>query len=205
MARPEFEVPEFVSESDSDQIQERMMGNLPADISDMEGDFPYDFTMPTAIEISQLVQFNLVRCLMVAFPEYSWGDWMDLHGAEAGVTRKEAVAATGTVSVTAAYGTVLAAGTVFAVPATDQMEAVEFQTLRTVTFTENETMDLAVEAVTPGYPGMFRQIRLQLWHHRSMALQQLPTARKHRVVLKKKMMKIIMNESMQNSKIRSSM
>ena len=30
MARPEFEVPEFVSESDSDQIQERMMGNLPA-------------------------------------------------------------------------------------------------------------------------------------------------------------------------------
>lgn len=49
MARPEFEVPEFVSESDSDQIQERMMGNLPADISDMEGDFPYDFTMPTAI------------------------------------------------------------------------------------------------------------------------------------------------------------
>ena len=65
MARPEFEVPEFVSESDCDQIQERMMGNLPADISDMEGDFPYDFTMPTAIEISQLVQFNLVRCLMV--------------------------------------------------------------------------------------------------------------------------------------------
>ena len=89
MARPEFEVPEFVSESDSDQIQERMMGNLPADISDMEGDFPYDFTMPTAIEISQLVQFNLVRCLMVAFPEYSWGDWMDLHGGEAGVTRKK--------------------------------------------------------------------------------------------------------------------
>ena len=153
MARPEFEVPEFVSESDSDQIQERMMGNLPADISDMEGDFPYDFTMPTAIEISQLVQFNLVRCLMVAFPEYCWGDWMDLHGAEAGVTRKEAVAATGTVSVTAAYGTVLAAGTVFAVPATDQMEAVEFQTLRTVTFAENETMDLAVEAVTPGVSG----------------------------------------------------
>ena len=153
MARPEFEVPEFVSESDSDQIQERMMGNLPADISDMEGDFPYDFTMPTAIEISQLVQFNLVRCLMVAFPEYSWGDWMDLHGGEAGVTRKEAVAATGTVSVTAAYGTVLAAGTVFAVPATDQMEAVEFQTLRTVTFAENETMDLAVEAVTPGVSG----------------------------------------------------
>lgn len=153
MARPEFEVPDFVSDSDSDQIQERMMGNLPPDISDMEGDFPYDFTMPTAIEISQLLQFNLVRCLMVAFPEYSWGDWLDLHGAEAGVTRKEAVSATGEVSVTATYGTVLAAGTVFAVPATDQMEAVEFQTLQTVTFAEDGTMELPIEAVVPGTTG----------------------------------------------------
>ena len=33
------------------------------------------------------------------------------------------------------------------------MEAVEFQTLRTVTFAENETMDLAVEAVIPGVSG----------------------------------------------------
>ena len=153
MARPEFDVPDFVADSDSDQIQERMMGNLPADISDMEGDFPYDFTMPTAIEISQLLQFNLVRCLMVAFPEYSWGDWLDLHGEEANVTRKEAVSATGIVSVTAAYGTVLAAGTVFAVPATDQMEAVEFQTLRTVTFAETGTLDLPIEAVIPGTSG----------------------------------------------------
>ena len=100
MARPEFEVPEFVSESDSDQIQERMMGNLPADISDMEGDFPYDFTMPTAIG-------NISACTVqsCSLPDgcvsgIFLGDWMDLHGGEAGVTRKEAVAATGTVSVT---------------------------------------------------------------------------------------------------------
>lgn len=55
------------------------------------------------------------------------------------------------------------------------------------------------------YLGMFRQIRLQLWHHRSMALQRLPTARKLRAVPKKKTMKIITKESMLNSKIRSSM
>ena len=205
MARPEFEVPEFVSESDSDQIQERMMGNLPADISDMEGDFPYDFTMPTAIEISQLVQFNLVRCLMVAFPEYSWGDWMDLHGGEAGVTRKEAVAATGTVSVTAAYGTVLAAGTVFAVPATDQMEAVESRLCELLRSQRMKPWILRLKRSFLEYLGMFRQIRLQLWHHRSMALQRLPTARKLRAVPKKKTMKIITKESMLNSKIRSSM
>ena len=49
MARPDFEDPDFLEDTDTDEIQERMMENLPEDISQMEGDFPYDFTMPTAI------------------------------------------------------------------------------------------------------------------------------------------------------------
>ena len=80
MARPEFVYPDFIEDNDADEIQERMMENLPADISDMEGDFPFDFTMPTAIEISQLIQFDVVRSLMIAFPEYAWDEWLDLHG-----------------------------------------------------------------------------------------------------------------------------
>ena len=153
MDRPEFEVPDFISEEDADDIQERMMSNLPPDISNMEGDFPFDFTMPTAIEISQLVQYTAVRCLMIAFPEYAWGDWLDLHGNESHVTRKPAVPATGKVQVTADYGTTLPAGTVFAVPGTEQMDAIEFQTLQTVNFDSSETVELEIEAVIPGTEG----------------------------------------------------
>ncbi len=153
MARPEFVLPDFVQDSEPEQIQERMMGNLPADISDMEGDFPFDFTMPTAIELSQFVQFDIVRTLMIAFPEYAWGDWLDLHGSQAGVTRRAAVCATGTVRVTAEYGTVIPVGTVFAVPGTDQMQRIDFRTIEAAVFEEAGMKDIGIEAVTAGISG----------------------------------------------------
>ena len=86
----EFVTPEFIDNSDPDTIQSRMMNNLPVDISDMPADFPYDFTMPTAIEISRLIQYNLTRTLMLMFPMWAWGEWLDLHGVSAKVTRKQA-------------------------------------------------------------------------------------------------------------------
>lgn len=124
--RPEFTNPEFVQDSDPDTIQGRMMGNLPADISDMPGDFPYDFTMPSAIEISQLVQFHIVRTLMLAFPEYAWDSWLDLHGVQVHVTRHAANHATGQVTVKGEPGTLIREGTVFCVPATDDGAAIEY-------------------------------------------------------------------------------
>lgn len=142
--RPEFTEPEFIENSDPETIQERMMEALPADISNMPGDFPFDFTMPTAIEISQFVQFNLARALMIAFPEYAWGDWLDLHGAQAHVTRHGENRASGHVTVSGEPGTVLEAGTVFCVPATDTQEAIEFSTTERVELTQ----ELAVIPIT---------------------------------------------------------
>lgn len=149
--RPEFTAPEFVTNSDPDVIQERMMNNLPPDISDMPGDFPYDFTMPTAIEASQLIQFNLVRALMVAFPEFAWDDWLDLHGEQAHVTRRKANAATGYVEVAGEAGVEIEAGTVFCVPATDTRSAVEFSaTEKAVLIGEEHTVRVPIKAVEAG-------------------------------------------------------
>lgn len=102
------------------------MGNLPADISDMPGDFPHDLTMPAAIEISQFIQFHLVRTLMLMFPEYAWDSWLDLHGAQVHVARHAANHAAGQVTVTGEPGTLIKEGTVFCVPASDERPAVEY-------------------------------------------------------------------------------
>lgn len=153
MSRPEFKEPDFLSYSEAEDIQERMMNNLPSDISRIEGDFPYDFTMPTALEISMLINFDVVRALMIAFPEYAWDDWLDLHGEQAHVTRHAATSATGTIQVTANYGTTIPEGTVFAVPATATNEAIEFATTEGVTFPDTQTMDIPVSAVEAGIGG----------------------------------------------------
>lgn len=146
--RPEFENPEFVGNSDPEIIQERMMKNLPPDISAMPGDFPYDFTMPTAVEISQMIQFQLVRSLMIAFPEYAWGNWLDLHGGHVHVTRKEANYASGSVAVQGDNGVVIEEGTVFCVPATDTKAAIEFKTLQKAVI-DGETR-IPIEAAEAG-------------------------------------------------------
>ena len=126
--RPEFVNPDFVEDSDPDVIQERMMGNLPADISDIQGDFPYDLTMPTAIEISQFIQFHLVRTLMLMFPEYAWDSWLDLHGAQVHVDRHAATRASGQITVKGERGTLIREGTIFCVPASDDRAAIEYAT-----------------------------------------------------------------------------
>lgn len=151
--RPEFENPDFIDDYEAEEIQERMMENLPGDISSMPGDFPYDFTMPTAIEVSQLVQFTIVRALMIAFPEYAWEEWLDLHGAQVQVTRKEAVAATGYINVSGEAGTEIEAGTTFCVPADDDEEDIEFDTTETVILEEGVTAQIPIIASEPGTSG----------------------------------------------------
>lgn len=72
MAQPEFIQPDFMQGSTEAEIHERMMANLPDDIDDMPGGFPYDFTMPAAIEKSEFINYHMARALMIAFPQYAW-------------------------------------------------------------------------------------------------------------------------------------
>ena len=153
MARPDFINPDFMDGSDTAEIQARMMANLPADISDMEGDFPWDFTMPSAIEISKMVNFDLKRAVMIAFPEFAWGSWMDLHGDQSYVTRKAATSSYGYVQVQALNGVSIPAGTIFAVPATESDAAIEFESLEDAYFETDETKDIYVKAVVAGTSG----------------------------------------------------
>lgn len=146
----EFVAPEFIDNSDPDTVQSRMMNNLPVDISDMPADFPYDFTMPTAIEISRLIQYNLARTLMLMFPMWAWGEWLDLHGVSAKVTRKQASRASGHVTVTGTPGTVIEEGTVFCTEGTTDVEPIEFATTAKEIIPESGMVDIAVASVMAG-------------------------------------------------------
>ncbi len=157
MAQPEFTAPDFLDNTEPDDIQKRMMDNLPEDISDMEGDFPYDFTKPTAIELSQVLNDDFIRVLMICWPEYAWDEWLDLHGAMAGLTRHAAITATGSIEVVAEGGTVIPAGEIFSVPETDSADEIEFETTEEVEFVGDEdtevTMTIPIQAVEAGANG----------------------------------------------------
>lgn len=126
--RPTFTLPEWHRGETAEQIQARMMTRLPPDIDNIEGGFPYDFTMPTALEEDELMNFVLIETLKIMFPMWSYGKYLDYHAKGVGITRRAPNQASGTVTVTGVPGTVVPAGTVFCVPAVGDTPAIEYTT-----------------------------------------------------------------------------
>lgn len=150
MARPEFEYPDFVEGSSAEEIQQRMMNSLPEDIDGMPGGFPYDFTMPTAIEKSEIINFHLVRTLMLMFPQWAWDDWLDLHGQQIGLSRHTATYATGKITITGTAGIVFPAGFVVCTPATDTSSSVLFALDEETTIPDSGSVTANITAVEAG-------------------------------------------------------
>lgn len=148
--QPEFIWPDFMKNSSAEEIHQRMMNNLPGDIDDMPGGFPYDFTKPAALEIDEFVNYHLARALMIAFPQYAWDDWLDLHGQQVHLERHPPEYALGEVKVTGKMGTVIVPGTVFCTPATDTGPSIGFQTLEEKEIGEDGTVFIPVSALESG-------------------------------------------------------
>lgn len=148
--QPKFIKPEFLEHNSADEIHERMMGRLPDDIDDMPGGFPYDFTRPAAMEKDEFINFHLVRALMLAFPQYAWDEWLDLHGKQVHLERHMPVHASGYVEVTGIPGTEIMAGTVFCTPATDTGPSIEYRSLEDVRIGESGSALIPVEAAEGG-------------------------------------------------------
>lgn len=146
----EFTLPSFVQNNDADTIQKRMMESLPADIDNMPGGFPWDFTMPTAIEKSELIQFHLVQTLMIMFPMWAWGEWLDYHASIAGIKRKEAGFASGKLQINGLEGTSIPAGSVFVTPATDNGPSIEFEALEDYVIDSSGVIEIDVIAKESG-------------------------------------------------------
>lgn len=148
--QPEFIRPDFIENNSAEEIHQRMMNNLPADIDDMPGGFPYDFTKPAAEEKDEFINYHLVRALMIAFPQYAWDEWLDLHGQQVHIYRHLPESASGKVAVTGTPGAVIVEGTVFCTPATGSGPSIEFRATEEKEIGEDGTVLVSVSAVESG-------------------------------------------------------
>lgn len=150
MAQLPFINPDFIDNNSENEIHQRMMSHLPKDIDDMIGGFPYDFTKPAAIELSEFINYHMVRALMIAFPQFAWDEWLDLHGRQVHLTRHEAKCASGFVEVAGIAGTIIPSGTVFCTPATNDSPALEYLSNEDNIIGSNGTVTIPVTAITSG-------------------------------------------------------
>lgn len=149
----EFIMPDWLKGQDAETIHQRMMARLPPDIDNTEGGFPWDFTKPTALEKAELLQFHLVETIKIMFPEWSYGEYLDLHAKRVGLTRRAAGYAYAKVEVEGIPGTIIPVGFAFAVPSVNSQPAIEFRTEETVEIAEDGKATVGVLAVLPGTGG----------------------------------------------------
>ena len=164
--RPVFTLPAWHRQESAEQIQARMMERLPPDIDNIEGGFPYDFTMPTALEEDELMNFVLIETLKIMFPAWAYGIYLDYHAAAVGLTRRPANHAGGYVTITGVPGTEIPVGTIFCVPAVNDVPAIEYATITDAVIGEPAegdeygTVDIGVTAVVGGRSGRSEERRV---------------------------------------------
>ena len=112
-----YEPPAFLLGQSADEIHTRMLDNLPAGIDKSEGNIPWDFTRPSALEKAEFVEFTLNETIKLIFVQWSYGEWLDRHGEKVNCIRRAANRASGTLEVTGTVGTVIPSGFQFATPA----------------------------------------------------------------------------------------
>ncbi|MCC0654853.1 baseplate J/gp47 family protein [Clostridioides sp. ES-S-0001-03] len=147
----ELSIPVFLTE-DEDTIHERMLSNF-QDVSTLEGDFIYDATRPTAEEAAQLKQLGLQNNLKIAFPQTSYGTYLEWLGECKGVFKNQPTKSVGMVTFTGVQGTIIAKGTVVTTVATDEKQSIEFELLETKIIEENEIVDIKAECRITGTIG----------------------------------------------------
>ncbi len=148
----ELPIPDYLKE-DEETIHRRMLEKAPPSISTKEGDFFWDATRPTAIEKAEVTQLKLQNILRLAFPQTSYGQYLDFLGEMKGVFRHPAIPATGTVVFTGQPGTVIPADFVVLTEAAGTFPAIEFKTKERVQIGEDGTVTVAAECLESGTIG----------------------------------------------------
>ncbi len=109
--------PAFLQGQSAAEIHARMLENLPENIDKSQGNIPWDFTRPPALEKAEFVEFVLNETIKLVFPQWAYGKWLDYHGEKVNCIRKAANHASGKLAVTGTVGTVIPSGFQFATPA----------------------------------------------------------------------------------------
>lgn len=149
------ELPLYLQEQTEERIMQRMLERVPSDIDKSEGSFIWDAEAPAAFMLSEAAVWAQ-QVLERGFASTTYGEYLDLRAEEHGVTRRPAVAATGTVRFTGTPGGTVPAGTVVATPVDEFSEepSMEYETTALVTLDANGEGKAPVRALVPGRAGV---------------------------------------------------
>jgi uncharacterized phage protein gp47/JayE len=125
------------------EILTELQQNVGADVSSYEGTFTHDVLAANSIEFAK-EEVELEQVYKVAFARSSWGDYLEMRAEEHGVFRRNAVRATGYVTVSG--NGVVPLGSIF-----QTVTGIAFKTLKAITIAKSG--DIPVECTIAGTIG----------------------------------------------------
>lgn len=155
------DLPLYLLDQTEENIMNRMLNKVPSDIDKSEGSFIWDAQAPVAFMLSEaalwaqeLLRRGFASTVASDHPDIRSAE-LDLRTAEHGITRREAVASSGSVAFTGKPGTTVPAGTYVATPADEGSgeSSVEYVTTSGVTLSDLGTGTAPIRAVEPGSNG----------------------------------------------------
>lgn len=149
MAR-ELEMPYFLKE-DADTIHDRMLKNAPPEINLAEGDMYWDTTRPTAEEEAELL-IKLQEILKLAFPQTSYGIYLDYLGEIKDVYKNKPTKSSGYLKATGAPAAYIPKGRIIYTESTDT-PSIGFVVLESTEIGETGEAMVKVECLEPGKVG----------------------------------------------------
>lgn len=147
-----FQLPEHLQITES-QIHEKMLKMAPQGVDTSEGHMYWDHTKPTARVAGELVEYTLPLTLMLTFPQFAIGPFLELHGEPIGVDRKAAVHATTLETFIADEGTIIPEGNIVLTLGDEHEESVRYSIQKGGIVDSSGEITLPIKAVEAGLHG----------------------------------------------------
>lgn len=145
-------IPDFLQE-DEETIHQRMLKKAPPGISTREGDFFWDATRPAATEKAEITQLKLQNMLRLAFPQFSYGQYLDYLGEMKGEFRHPPAEATGVLQISGEQGAYIQEGYTAYTEAAGDRPAMGFKFMEPATIDGAGQAFIAAECLEPGTIG----------------------------------------------------
>lgn len=150
----QYTTPTFLQNQSVEDIFQGMLTIIPEDIDVSQGSHTWNFLRPTALVGAYLCEYVLPQVIMLIFPEWSYGEFLDAHAQVRGITRKAATAATGEITITGVANTVIPAGSIFStVSMNNDDPSIDYATLSEATIPSSGTVTVAAQCTQTGAIG----------------------------------------------------
>ena len=149
----EYETPQFLQNRSTEDIYARIRGILPPDIDISEGSHGWNLTRPIALVAAEICEFILPEVVKLIIPDWSYGEFLEGHAKGKGIYPREAVSASGVITITGEPKTVIPAGSLFSVPSVNDEPAIDYATTEEVTINSEGNATVGVECTQPGTVG----------------------------------------------------